>query len=79
MTTASAHMNSCNFIFISLNIHRHFKRYINILVEFVPRLLFLLCIFGWLVFMIFYKWCYTYEDPNTVSIYYCMSFSKYRH
>ena len=46
----------------------HFKRYINIFVEFIPQILFLMCIFGWLIFMIFYKWCFFYEDPNTVSI-----------
>ena len=44
----------------------HFKRYINIFVEFIPQVLFLMALFGWLVFLIFYKWCYHYDDPNTV-------------
>ncbi len=35
--------------------------------EFVPQVLFLLCIFGWLVFLIFFKWCFYYTDPNHVS------------
>ena len=46
---------------------RHFKRYINIFVEFIPQVLFILGLFGWLVFMIFFKWCIRYENPNTVS------------
>ena len=46
----------------------HFKRFINIFVEFIPQVLFLMSLFGWLVFLIFYKWCYHYEDPNTVSM-----------
>ena len=44
----------------------HFKRYINIFVEFIPQVLFLMSLFGWLVFLILYKWCYRYDDPNTV-------------
>lgn len=43
----------------------HFKKYINIIFEFVPQILFLMCLFGWLVFLIFFKWCYHYENPNT--------------
>ena len=29
-------------------------------------MLFLLCIFGWLVFMMIIKWITHYDDPNTV-------------
>ncbi len=51
----------CVFVFCS-----HFKRYLNIILEFVPQVLFLLCIFGWLVFLIFFKWCFFYEIPGHV-------------
>ncbi|XP_064397872.1 V-type proton ATPase 116 kDa subunit a 1-like [Halichondria panicea] len=44
--------------------HIHFKNYLNIILEFVPQVLFLLCIFGWLVFLIFFKWCFFYVNPN---------------
>ena len=58
---------SLQFIYLLyLFVCRHFKRYINIIVEFIPQILFLMCIFGWLVFMIFYKWCSVFANPNTV-------------
>uniref|UniRef100_A0A0B7BHL0 V-type proton ATPase subunit a n=1 Tax=Arion vulgaris TaxID=1028688 RepID=A0A0B7BHL0_9EUPU len=36
--------------------HIHFREYIDIFVKFIPELLFLGCLFGYLVSMIFYKW-----------------------
>ena len=45
----------------------HFKQYINIIGEFIPQMLFMICIFGWLCFMILTKWIVFYEDKNTVS------------
>ncbi|XP_047447831.1 V-type proton ATPase 116 kDa subunit a [Mugil cephalus] len=36
--------------------HLHFRRKYNLYLIFIPELLFLLCLFGYLVFMIFYKW-----------------------
>jgi hypothetical protein len=35
---------------------RHFRKKFNILLVSVPELLFMLCIFGYLLFMIVYKW-----------------------
>lgn len=35
---------------------RHFRQKFNMYLLFLPELLFLLCLFGYLVFMIFYKW-----------------------
>ncbi|XP_061395109.1 V-type proton ATPase 116 kDa subunit a1-like [Musca vetustissima] len=34
----------------------YFKRYANILLEFLPQMIFLLLLFGYMVFMMFYKW-----------------------
>ncbi|EDX12446.1 GD20170 [Drosophila simulans] len=34
----------------------HFKRYASIFLEFVPQILFLLLLFGYMVFMMFFKW-----------------------
>ena len=36
--------------------NRHFNRKLNIYAQFIPEVLFLGCIFGYLVFMIFFKW-----------------------
>jgi hypothetical protein len=35
---------------------RHFRQRYNVYLVFLPELLFLLCLFGYLVFMILYKW-----------------------
>ncbi|XP_075147508.1 V-type proton ATPase 116 kDa subunit a1-like isoform X5 [Haematobia irritans] len=34
----------------------YFKRYASILLEFLPQMIFLLLLFGYMVFMMFYKW-----------------------
>ncbi|EDW80572.1 uncharacterized protein Dwil_GK11490 [Drosophila willistoni] len=34
----------------------HFKRYSSIFLEFVPQILFLMLLFGYMVFMMFFKW-----------------------
>ncbi|KAK2570230.1 V-type proton ATPase 116 kDa subunit a 1, partial [Acropora cervicornis] len=41
---------------LSLFNHMHFRKPLNIIAEFIPQVLFLFCIFGYLVIMIFYKW-----------------------
>lgn len=35
---------------------RHFQQKFNVYLLFLPELLFLLCLFGYLIFMIIYKW-----------------------
>ena len=44
----------------------HAKSYISLAVEFVPQVLFLLCIFGWLVFLMVAKWVTFYANSSTV-------------
>ncbi|XP_041482196.1 V-type proton ATPase 116 kDa subunit a1-like isoform X2 [Lytechinus variegatus] len=43
---------------LSLFNHIHFKKTINIWCEFVPQIIFMVSIFGYLVFLIFYKWLF---------------------
>uniref|UniRef100_A0A8C7YFK0 V-type proton ATPase subunit a n=1 Tax=Oryzias sinensis TaxID=183150 RepID=A0A8C7YFK0_9TELE len=43
-------------VVLSVFNHLHFKQKFNVYLLFLPELLFLLCLFGYLVFMIFYKW-----------------------
>ncbi|XP_051960048.1 V-type proton ATPase 116 kDa subunit a 2-like isoform X2 [Xyrauchen texanus] len=46
--------------------HLHFRRKFNLYLIFLPELLFLLCLFGYLVFMIVYKWLvFTVRDSQT--------------
>ncbi|XP_077993594.1 V-type proton ATPase 116 kDa subunit a 1-like [Glandiceps talaboti] len=49
---------------LSLLNHTYFKKPLNILCEFIPQVLFLLCMFGYLVFMIFLKW-FTFGPQNS--------------
>ncbi|XP_036609429.1 V-type proton ATPase 116 kDa subunit a2 [Trichosurus vulpecula] len=44
--------------------HLHFKKKFNIYLVCLPELLFMLCIFGYLIFMIVYKWL-TYSAANS--------------
>lgn len=43
-------------VVLSVFNHIHFKKPVNIICEFIPQLLFISCIFGYLVILIFYKW-----------------------
>jgi V-type H+-transporting ATPase subunit a len=43
-------------LILSLTNHTYFKKPLNIWCEFVPQLLFMLCMFGYLVVLIFVKW-----------------------
>ncbi|XP_022319624.2 V-type proton ATPase 116 kDa subunit a 1-like isoform X2 [Crassostrea virginica] len=38
--------------------HVYFRRPINIFCEFIPQIVFLLCLFGYLVALVFYKWIF---------------------
>ncbi|XP_041059099.1 V-type proton ATPase 116 kDa subunit a2-like isoform X1 [Carcharodon carcharias] len=44
--------------------HLHFKKQFNIYLVFIPELLFMTCLFGYLVFMIIYKWL-AYSAANS--------------
>ena len=43
---------------------RHFKNWVNIWCEFIPQVVFLLSIFGYMNFMIFWKW---FKYDSTIS------------
>ncbi|KAM4616574.1 V-type proton ATPase 116 kDa subunit a [Polymixia lowei] len=43
-------------VILSVFNHLHFRKKYNVYLVFLPELLFLLCLFGYLVFMILYKW-----------------------
>uniref|UniRef100_A0A6A7G341 V-type proton ATPase subunit a n=1 Tax=Hirondellea gigas TaxID=1518452 RepID=A0A6A7G341_9CRUS len=43
-------------LFLSLLNHLHFKDYVSIYCEFIPQFIFIMCLFGWMSFLIIYKW-----------------------
>uniref|UniRef100_A0A8C3LIA7 V-type proton ATPase subunit a n=1 Tax=Chrysolophus pictus TaxID=9089 RepID=A0A8C3LIA7_CHRPC len=45
-------------VILSLFNHIYFKKYINIILQFIPEMIFIICLFGYLVFMIIFKWCH---------------------
>ncbi|XP_076125940.1 V-type proton ATPase 116 kDa subunit a 2-like isoform X1 [Alosa pseudoharengus] len=46
--------------------HLHFRKKFCVYLAFIPELLFLLCVFGYLVFMIIYKWlAFSAKDSKT--------------
>ncbi|XP_020853781.1 V-type proton ATPase 116 kDa subunit a 4 [Phascolarctos cinereus] len=44
-------------VILSLFNHVYFRKTINIVLQFIPEMIFILCLFGYLVFMIIFKWC----------------------
>ncbi|XP_004382449.1 V-type proton ATPase 116 kDa subunit a 4 [Trichechus manatus latirostris] len=44
-------------VILSLFNHIYFRKVLNIILQFIPEMIFILCLFGYLVFMIIYKWC----------------------
>uniref|UniRef100_A0A672ULP3 V-type proton ATPase subunit a n=1 Tax=Strigops habroptila TaxID=2489341 RepID=A0A672ULP3_STRHB len=45
-------------VILSLFNHIYFKKHINIILQFIPEMIFILSLFGYLVFMIIFKWCH---------------------
>ncbi|KAM4675759.1 V-type proton ATPase 116 kDa subunit a 4-like [Discoglossus pictus] len=44
-------------IMLGLLNHINFRRPMNIILQVIPETIFILCLFGYLVFIVFYKWC----------------------
>jgi len=51
-------------IMLSLCNHIFFKDYLSIWFEFIPRLVFILCTFGYMIFMVIFKWCVEWNPPE---------------
>eukprot|EP01117_Protostelium_nocturnum_P012232 TRINITY_DN449_c0_g1_i1.p1 TRINITY_DN449_c0_g1~~TRINITY_DN449_c0_g1_i1.p1 ORF type:complete len:838 (-),score=277.96 TRINITY_DN449_c0_g1_i1:63-2540(-) len=52
-------------IVLSLFNGLHFKKPVDIYCEFVPQIIFIQSIFGYLVFLVFYKWCAVWPNPQS--------------
>jgi len=46
--------------------HIHFKEYYLIICKYIPELLMLGSVFGYLCITIIYKWCYNWFKPNAI-------------
>ncbi|KAK2539653.1 Atp6v0a4 [Columba guinea] len=57
-------------VILSLFNHIYFKKYINIVLQFIPEMIFIISLFGYLVFMIIFKWCHfdVYSSQSAPSI-----------
>ncbi|XP_056594214.1 V-type proton ATPase 116 kDa subunit a 1 [Triplophysa dalaica] len=53
---------------LSLFNYAYFRNFQDILIEFIPRTIFFLSLFGYLVFLILYKWCITIPSDVAPSI-----------
>lgn len=53
-------------VFLSFLNHRYFRNNLNVFCEFLPEIIFLLSIFGYLVFMIIFKWL-AFDANNSAS------------
>lgn len=42
----------------------YFKKYLDFFFEFIPQIIFMLGLFGYMNFMIIYKWLTKYDDPS---------------
>ena len=51
-------------VLLSLGNHIYFKQYANIICEFVPQVLLLCCMFGYMDLLIVYKWLHFDADNS---------------
>lgn len=51
-------------LFLSLINALHFRHYVDIVGEFIPQLLFLMCLFGYMCFLIIYKWVVNWNNES---------------
>ncbi|XP_033745973.1 V-type proton ATPase 116 kDa subunit a-like isoform X4 [Pecten maximus] len=71
-------------VMLSVINHIYYRNWLNIFCQFLPELLFLLCLFGYLVGLIFYKWV-AYNDrctqcaPSLLIHFINMFLVKYQH
>merc|ERR1719161_2787684 len=42
------------------------KNYVDFIFECIPMMIFMLCFFGWMDFMILYKWVYPMDAPPSI-------------
>uniref|UniRef100_A0A8C7E5R3 V-type proton ATPase subunit a n=1 Tax=Naja naja TaxID=35670 RepID=A0A8C7E5R3_NAJNA len=65
-------------VVLSLFNHIYFKQTTNIVLQFIPEMIFIISLFGYLVFMIIFKWCrfnvYNVQDAPSILIHFINMF-----
>ncbi|XP_042326284.1 V-type proton ATPase 116 kDa subunit a isoform X2 [Sceloporus undulatus] len=65
-------------VVLSVFNHVYFRNTINIILQFIPEMIFILCLFGYLVVMIIFKWCqydaYGAQDAPSILIHFINMF-----
>ncbi|ETO21268.1 V-type proton ATPase, partial [Reticulomyxa filosa] len=51
-------------LFLKLSNHLQERDFVSVFFEFVPQLVFMVCFFGYMVFLIFYKWCINWSTST---------------
>lgn len=60
-----------------LVVFSHFRRYLDIWTVFVPQILFISSIFGYLVFVIIYKWVAWNAQESMVTVFFTIIYSPH--
>jgi V-type H+-transporting ATPase subunit a len=71
----------CTGIFLSLLNGLYFRKAVNVFGEFVPQILFMLCLFGYMCFLIIWKWCWDWKTetpPLILNVMISMFLSPYK-
>ncbi|XP_063785317.1 V-type proton ATPase 116 kDa subunit a 4 [Pseudophryne corroboree] len=65
-------------VLVGLMNHINFRRHMNIILQFIPEMIFIISLFGYLVFMVIFKWCrfnvYNSQKAPSILIHYINMF-----
>ncbi|XP_048404489.2 V-type proton ATPase 116 kDa subunit a 4-like [Stegostoma tigrinum] len=54
-------------VVLSIFNHIYFKNKVNIILQFVPEMIFILSLFGYLIFMVIFKWCFYHVKNSQIA------------
>ncbi|XP_041071665.1 V-type proton ATPase 116 kDa subunit a-like isoform X2 [Carcharodon carcharias] len=54
-------------VVLSIFNHIYFKNNVNIILQFIPEMIFILSLFGYLVFMVIFKWCFYHVTISQIA------------
>ncbi|XP_067907145.1 V-type proton ATPase 116 kDa subunit a 4-like isoform X2 [Heterodontus francisci] len=54
-------------VVLSVFNHIYFKSKVNIILQFIPEMIFILSLFGYLVFLVIFKWCFYHVEISQIA------------